>query len=356
MPIFGWLRRGANTEVRSGYTDALVTLAAANAAGAASTSQAAESTAVEFAVGKLAMCFATAELTPAILGPEALARLARCLLLSGNAVYAIDVDREGALRLLPAASWDISGGPLPESWRYQLDLSGPSRVESRRLPAEAVVHVRIGADEATPWRGVSPLLAAGISTQLLARLESAFRDESGARSGFLLPIPDGLADDVVDGLKADLAAMKGNVGIVETTSSGAGQGRANAPINDWTPKRFGATFPQHNVELRRDVAANVCSALQIPPVLYAGGDGGQMREGYRQLLVASVQPLARIILEELSAKLERPIEVNFRRLAAADIAARARAFGSLVTAGLEPPEAKVRSGLDGLRLGNLSWR
>ena len=347
--MFGWLKRHAGTEERAegGFTDLLVAIAAGNAAGAAA-ARPAQAAAVEYGVGLLGRCFATAEVTPMIpaLSPEELGRLTRSLLFTGNAVYLIDVDRDGVISLQPAASWDIFGGPRPATWRYTIDLSGPSRTVTRRVPADAVIHVRINTPSGQPWRGVSPLEAAGVSSDLLARLEASFRDESRARVGTLLPVAEGLSDDAMQGLKADLAAMRGNVALVESMSSGAGTGRANGPQVDWQPKRFGPNFPAANVELRRDVGANICAALGIPPILYAGGDGGSMREAYRQLLVSSIQPLAQVILAELSAKLERPFTATFRRLQAADIAARARAFNSLVQGGIEAAEARILAGLE----------
>ena len=50
----------------------------------------------------------------------------------------------------------------------------------------------------------------------------------------------------------------------------------------------------------------------------------------------SLQPVARIIEGELSAKLESPISLSFRSLMASDLAGRARAFGSLTS-----PDAKL---------------
>ena len=61
-------------------------------------------------------------------------------------------------------------------------------------------------------------------------------------------------------------------------------------------------------------------------------DGGSSREAYRQLLTATLEPWAEII--------------KAVRLAAADIAARARACGTLVASGVDKEEAAPVSGLD----------
>ena len=105
-------------------------------------------------------------------------------------------------------------------------------------------------------------------------------------------------------------------------------------------------IPESHVTLRSDVARDVCAALGIPAALYSGSDGGSLREGYRQLLTATLEPLARIIEAEFMAKVGYPVTLNFRRLAAANIAARARAYGTLVAAGVDKDEAAEVAGLD----------
>ena len=73
-------------------------------------------------------------------------------------------------------------------------------------------------------------------------------------------------------------------------------------------------------------------------LLAVGGAGA--REAYRQLLTSGIEPLGRIVEAELSEKLERPITLSFRRLAAADIVGRARALKGLVGAGVPLVEGR----------------
>ena len=91
---------------------------------------------------------------------------------------------------------------------------------------------------------------------------------------------------------------------------------------------------------------DVCSALGIPAPLFNGTDGGSSREAYRQLLTATLEPWASIIKSEFREKIGYPVEFNFKKLAAADIAARARAYGTLVASGVDKDEAAAVSGLD----------
>ncbi len=88
------------------------------------------------------------------------------------------------------------------------------------------------------------------------------------------------------------------------------------------------------------------AALGIPAALFIGADGGTVREAYRQLLTATLQPIGQLITSELERKLELPkVGINFRRLQAADIAARARAYGTLIQSQMDPARAELLAGL-----------
>ena len=219
------------TESRANFTDAALDRALNTATGNVSAA-AEETAAAEFALGLYARCFAAAIVQPAGLAATLPARLradlARRLMVRGEAVYAIDVNRLGTIRLLPASSHDITGGPDESSWNYYLELPGPTEPESRRLPSRAVVHVRIGADPAMPWKGISPLENAGLTARILARLKQRTRQETGARVGYLLPLPDGVSDNSVAGLKQDLKTLEGGIALVESTETGHGQGSGAA--------------------------------------------------------------------------------------------------------------------------------
>ena len=166
--MWPWKREERAAE---GYTDALI---AASLASASGTDAAVGATAAaEFAAGLLGRALASADVSPTMpaLSPALLEGMGRGLLLQGNAVYQLDVQESG-LYLLPAASWELSGGARPDLWRYRLTLSTPSgNPILRTLPADAVVHVRMGAHPSTPWAGVSPLKTAGLSSAVLANIE-----------------------------------------------------------------------------------------------------------------------------------------------------------------------------------------
>ena len=348
-----WWRRLAGQdrpETRSddSYTAGVsrgLALAALGAGGAS----AERTAAAEFCVGLLGRCFAVADVEPESLAltltPSLRDALARRLFLTGNATYEIEVNRLGNIALVPAVDFTITGGVQEGTWRYLLNIPAPTEPEIRNRPSVSVVHVRIGANPWAHWYGVSPLVNAGLSTEILAKMEQRMSQEANARVGYVLPMPDGLSDESVDALKVDLKALEGGIALVESTAAGHGQGRAAAPQADWRLQRLGAEFPEGNVNLRRQVGGDVCAAMGVPAALYLGADGATVREAYRQLLVSTLQPLAQIVGEEIERKLETPVRFNFRRLAAADVAARARAYGTLVGSGMDESKAAVLAGL-----------
>ena len=232
------------------------------------------------------------------------------------------------------------------SWIYEVELAAPGGIVTRGVQSAGVVHFRINPDARDPWYGTSPLVNAGISADLLARVESKTGEELRAPVGTLLPVPAGLKDERKKELRTDLAILKGRTAIGETMSEGMGQGRFAAPHQDWQVKRMGAQIPEPHIALRFEIGRDVCSALGIPGALYNGTDGGSSREAYRQLLVATLEPWASIIKAELREKIGYSVDFNFRKLAAADIAARARSYGTLIASGVDKAEAAAVSGLD----------
>ena len=340
--------KGEQVETRASYQDTLVEAVIAAAQGSL-TAQAHQSAAVEFGAGLLERCFAVADITPeslsrATITPLMLSRMVRQIMLTGNSVSAIDT-ASGELLLIPAANYHVRGGVRESSWRYKMELSGPSSLLSRNLPSTSVIHVRMGSSVQEPWRGVSPLVNAGVSSAMLGRLEKRMANEANTKTGYVLPLAEGTPDSTYEALQRDLA-VEGRTSLVETTAGGHGQGVRGAPQVDWQSKRIGAEFPESNIALRSDVALDVIAAMGIPAPLFHGTDGVSAREAYRLLLVSTLTPIAELIADELSRKLDTTVKITFRRLQAADIQSRARAFGSMIAAGVDEQTAMAVSGLE----------
>ena len=334
------------------FSDAIVH-AIVQAAGGTSPADPSAIAALEAATSLYAAAFAAAEVKPAneitkAVSPQARALIARDLIRRGESLHLIRV-RAGRVSLLPAGSWDVRGPWSEEEWFYRLDLFGPSGNVTRFVPARSVVHARYAVDPARPWLGISPLGWARDTGTLAANLEQKLGEEAGGTVAHVLPIPqdggDGTADDPLASLKADIKASRGGTVLTETTSGGWGEGRIAAPNSDWQPRRIGANPPPVLPTLRRDVFEAVLVACGVPVSLVTDADGTSQREAYRRWYATSVAALGGLVAEELSAKLETEISLDFTHLYAHDLAGRAQAFQRLTGGGVQIKEALQIAGL-----------
>ena len=335
-------------EKRSGaYSDAIITALLSRAAGTTRGNPSALS-GLEIAAGLWSRALSTARVEPddpvtRAITPAFLSDVGRALIRHGESVWAISVSA-GRVLLTPAAHWDVSGGPLERTWRYALELAGPSGSATVNLPSESVLHFRFGSDPDRPWVGTSPLGFAASSAASAAGLELRLSEELSGPVAHLLPIPqdggDGSQNDPLAQLKADIAGAKGGTVMLETTAAGLGEGRAASPTSDWTPHRIGADPPETLVKLRAEGAAGIIAACGIPPALAtASSDGSAQKESFRRFVASSVRPKALEISNQLSEKLERPISFNFDELRADDIVGKSRVVKNLVDAGFSIKDA-----------------
>ena len=243
--------RNSELQQYASYQETLTNLVISQAQGNL-LSRAEQTAAVEFGAGLLERCFMVADITPESLSrvtltPIVVSRMVRQTILTGNSVNLIDV-ADGQLQLLPAANYNIRGGHRERSWRYRMELSGPSSTTVRRSTSDGVVHVRIGSSVQEPWRGYSPLLNAGLSSTLLGRIEKKMALEANMKVGAVIPFPE---ESDTSELKRDLAT-EGKISFVPTTAGGHGAGMRASPREDWEQKRLGAHFPESNIALRSD--------------------------------------------------------------------------------------------------------
>ena len=111
------------------------------------------------------------------------------------------------MALLRASSWNISGGPDPRSWLYDLSLSGPTGTYTRVVPADGVLHVRYLPDNRTPWRGVAPWKRAPSLSKLTAEVEAALIREVRLPTKIIIPMPQGGNIDT-DTLRSDNSRIR----------------------------------------------------------------------------------------------------------------------------------------------------
>lgn len=343
-----WTKR---PEIReSSFTDALVTQIVSMASGNVSANPNATG-ALESAAGVVARAFASAEVSGPSriiqpLTPDCLALIGRALIRSGEIVLAIDID-DGMVKLWPVADFDITGGYMPESWQYRLNLAGPSRYYTRnQVMGAGVCHFRYLTDPERPWHGQGPIESAALAGKLSAETLKALADESSGPRGSVLPIPnkDG-QDATLTQLRADLRKMGGSMSLVESMASGWQGGEGRRGGSDWEQKRIGAQPTAPLVDLQTTASKEVLMAVGIPPSLFDSSAAASAREGWRQCLHGVIQPLARIVETELQEKMDPGITLSFDRLMASDLQGRARAFQSMVNGGMDVSKAAGLSGL-----------
>ena len=329
------------------YADRIVELIAAHAAGA-TTADIRATAAAQFAAQLYGASMAMAEpsVRSPILTAQFLAQAGRALTLDGEWLGLIEIDPARGVALRPATKYAISGGIDPRSWRYRLTLNTPSGDVERSAPAAAVVHLRQNVAPSAPWRGVSPLAAASLTSKLVALLDSGPADEAEFDWGYIVRLPSlggNLTSDVFNNHIRDRLSRKEAAGIGGggTTEVGGGTGPSRSEAGararaEFTAVRYGAQFTPAVVDMRRESRLDLLAACGIPVSLASTSQPGSAKEGLREFLHASLQPLAELIALELAAKLDLfDLSFGFDRLFAADIQARSRAAKSLIESGFE---------------------
>ena len=335
------------------YSDIIIRLAEAQAAGTAADS--ASTAAVEAVSGALARAFAGADVqgpdwARAAVSPAFLALVGRDLVRRGQSLHVIRVGADGRVRLAPAADWSWQdGSDDPESWNVRATCYGPAASVTRLVPADGVVFVSWSVTAGTPYVGTGPLSWASTTARLAAQSERSIADESSGPVAQILPVPsdggDGSDEDPLAQLKLDITGAKGRAVLTETTSAGWGEGRAAAPAADWKPQRLAPAPTEAQARIARDSFERVLAACGCPPSLFIDSDGTSQREGLRRWHLSTVVPLARILEDELSRKLEADIRLKFDTYPL-DMVSRAQVVSKLVQAGVALDTATMAAGLD----------
>ena len=276
------------------------------------------------------------------LTPGVLALIGRELIRRGEVVFLIDTTA-GKLWLLPAEGHDVAGDSTPDSWEYRLTLGGPSRtITYDYVPAASVLHFRYAVDPSTPWRGNGPVRVATLAGKLSAATAATLGDESSGPVGRLLGIPVDGADATVEGLKTDIANLRGRLALVQTGDWANAGGDAKV---DLKTQRFGAEPPASLVELLSASSQEVYSACGFNSALWGGSQAAGTREAWRLALFSVLSPLGRLVESELKAKFDDEVSLTWTELRASDLSGRARSFQSMVNGGMAVADAIAVAGL-----------
>ena len=328
------------------YTDTLIAALVSRAQGK-SLAVPSATAALEACAGTVGRGFAASEVS----GPDTLTRaltpgilemVGRSLIRRGEIVFLLDTTA-GKLRLVPAESHDVSGGPFPEEWEYTVTLRGPSRSAIHEfVPAASVLHFRYAADPARPWRGNGPVEVAALAGRMSAETVRALAGESSGPVGRLLGIPVDGADATVKGLTTDILNAKGRVALLETGDWNAAGSDTKV---DLETRRFGAEPPASLVELVSVASREIYAACGFNAALWMGGQAAATREAWRLALFSVLAPLGKMVESELRTKLDDEVSLSWQELRASDLSGRARAFQSMVGGGMPVDQAVAVAGL-----------
>lgn len=317
--------------------------------------------ALETASGLYARALSLATVSPdtpstRLLTPSTRAQMARGMIQSGESMHVLYDDGEG-VALVQVNTWDALGrSPVPTRWRYRVDIPTPTRTISRTVSAMDAVHCRYATKPAFPWRGQSPLHFAPTTRELAQRIEQALCKEMSVPTGLVVFTSGGepMLEWSPEDTAAGYSAMRERIaqgGTMLGASRRAGEGEDEVdpftlPNQSPVSERLGPRPPAEMPQLRAEVADSILGACGVPPAMIRATSAGAAREALRQWLHTGIAHIGALMAEELRTKLATPtLEFDFEKLYASDITGRARAFGTMVTGGMDIASARRLAGL-----------
>ena len=266
-----------------------------------------------------------------LLDRQTLAMAGRALALRGEALFLIRPDG-----LVPASDWDVSTrNARPRAYRLSIPESGGGR--SVTALAGEVIHLRTGCDPAAPWFGTAPLRRAQLSAGLLNAVETALGEvfEDAPIGSRIVPLPDTGPEDA-ERMRRGFKGRRGSVLVVEGAAAATAGGlhpQAGQRSDDLTPD-LQKSMTLEALRSSRDAVAGAFGVL--PALLNPTTTGPVVREAQRHLAQWMLQPLAELMAEEASRKLDTAVRIDTTRpLQAFDTGGRARALGAILKATAE---------------------
>jgi phage portal protein BeeE len=244
--------------------------------------------------------------------------------------------------LIPAHEWDLSTRySRPTAYRLSLpDIGGGKTVTA--LSGE-VLHFRIGSTVDAPYAGVSPLRRARLTAGLMYTLESALSEiyDTAPIGTSVLPFPESPQVDL-ENMAREFRAKRGKILIRESVNVAAAGGPA--PAQDWRPSDLSPDLQKAMMNQNLSAARDSVSAAYgiLPAMNFPAATGPVIREGQRHLSQYVLQPLAAMIAQEASEKLEASIKIDtLRPLQSFDAGGRARAISAIIGALAQAKESGV---------------
>ena len=289
--------------------------------------------------------------------PPWLAQVGRSLVREGASLSAVLMDGDGALALVPSAFWtfdNIAGaqarGDIEANWMCRATTYGPSTSHTRLLTRDRIVFLRWGSSPGARYRGQGPASWAHLTARLQAEVERSLGDEASGPLAQLLTTPEGADTDSDDNsdpwsaVRASLKGARGGLALLETTSTGGGDGPGARPARDWDPRRLGPAPTEAMVKLADAAFTRMLAATGCPPSMFLDSDGTAQREALRRWHANVVSPVTKLLEHELRERLEVDLSLKHDSYAR-DMVSRASVVDKLVRSGVPIATAMSAVGL-----------
>ena len=299
-------------EARGGdYTDATLAAFVNTATGQVLAAATAGVQAAAGIVGR-ALASATIDGDRGAVDPHLLEGIGTDLVRAGRFLGRLTVGTDGRVRILRAGAVAsvVYGDADPDSWRYSLQMGGPSSARTVWAEASEVVNVRINADSYRPWEGIAPLSRAAASGELYARLSNSLKSQrpksswrvscrwrKGSEQATTNVIcARRLRDNYLAGSPCPRHKRAARVPV---------ERRRHSETSAIHADRLGICPTIQPGSLYAHLFSEVAECCGVPAALVNPASAGPAaREAWRRLTVGTLEPYARLIEAELSRVLE----------------------------------------------------
>ena len=344
MQIWPFNKKVQKRQDSADYTDAVLSFILANSTDSVEP-RADVSSGAEMAAGILSRAVLNAD----IKGSEELTvpmlyEMIRDLILYGEIVW---IRYQG--EWVRCAYWDIEGGITKGSWRYRVDICGPSSKETRyrvrNLKRHQVFHVKYSSIPSRGWEGNSPLRRSNPMASMATKSEQALRETMNASTAAIiaasLPPQEGETDPY-KALAAAIQRAKGKTSFVESPTVSMGE---RMPSKEWEQQNLGPRPSMELIDSSMKAQKSVALMMGIPSELIENKTGQGMKEAYKFFLINTALPLCRLIEWEWKNHTGEITRICLDDASTYHLEGKTKAFGAMVKNGMDIEEALKASGL-----------